>query len=780
MAALVAITAGAGLWLTWRSLPQTDGTVTLTGAAADIEIRRDAHGIPAIRAKSEADAYFALGYVHAQDRLFQMELMRRLGAGRMAEVVGRAALGSDRFMRTLGLYRHAEANVAALPPETKAVVESYAAGINAFLETRDRPLPPEFQLLNFTPEPWRPADTLVWQKLMSLSLAGNWRDELLRSRLLRDLPPERVAALWPDLDPGSPTTLTAHQPDVPLGLPQTLLAQIDAYAPPTLASNVWVVDGRHTASGKPLLASDPHLGFQAPIIWYLARLEWPGGVLTGATAPGVPFTIIGHNGHTAWGMTTTHADLQDLFIERITPDGGYETPDGPQPFEVREETIAVRFADPVTLTVRSTRHGPVVSDIEAFDEPDAGADTVLALAATMLRDGDATANAIYELARSRSVAEVKQALSGFEGPQQNFMYADTAGGIGFSSPALVPLRKAGDGTVPVPGWSGAFDWTGWVPYEELPHSLNPPSGRLVNANNRPVPRDYPHLIAATFPEGYRAERIGERLDALSPASATWQDMLNIQTDSRSAMARDLLPVLLPVTDPRSEDAERALALLAAWDGTMDRSRPEPLIFLTWMDFIKEALLADDLGTAFSAFRGDHPILIRTALTTDPSWCGTSLADCRAPVSDALEAAINWLRDRPETKSDDLAAWRWGAFHRARFSHGVFGMIPGLSQLTAIEIETDGSDHTVNRGGFRSVRGRAPFRHSHGAGLRAVFDLADLDRSRFMIATGQSGHPASAHYGDLTAAWRDGETFELPPFAAVEHDRVLILRSGQIP
>ena len=275
LAALLTIATLVAVWLTWRSLPQTTGAVTLSGPSADIEIRRDTHGVPAIRAASETDAYFALGYVHAQDRLFQMELMRRLGAGRLAEVIGASALGSDRFMRTLGLYRHAEANVDMLKPDSRAVVDSYTAGINAFLETRSRPLPPEFQLLAYTPEPWRPADTMVWQKLMSLSLAGNWRDELLRSRLLRELPPERVAALWPDLDPGSPTTLAAVQSEVPLGLAQTLLAQIDAYAPPTLASNVWVVDGQHTASGKPMLASDPHLGFQAPIIWYLARLEWP-------------------------------------------------------------------------------------------------------------------------------------------------------------------------------------------------------------------------------------------------------------------------------------------------------------------------------------------------------------------------------------------------------------------------------------------------------------------------------------------------------------------------
>ncbi len=780
LAGFLLLVALVAVWLTWRSLPQTSGTVIVPGPSADIEIRRDGRGVPTIRAQSEGDAFFALGYVHAQDRLFQMEMMRRLGAGRLAETLGSNAVESDRFMRTLGLYKHAEANADALNAETRAALQRYADGINAWLETRGRPLPPEFQVLNYSPEPWRLADSLVWQKLMSLSLAGNWRDELLRSELLRILPADRVAQLWPDLDPASPTTVASITGLVDIDIARSLTEQIDTHAPPTLASNVWVIDGRHTASGQPLLASDPHLGFQAPIIWYLARLEWPGGELTGATAPGVPFTVIGHNGHTAWGLTTTHADLQDLFIERLTDDGRYETPDGPRDFDTRTEVIEVRSGEPLILNVRSTRHGPVVSDIGTFAGVHEPGVTVLALSATMLRDDDATANAIYQVGRSRTVAEVKQALAGFEGPQQNFMYADIQGGIGFSSPALVPIRAKGDGTVPVPGWSGAYDWQGWVPYEELPHSLNPESGRLVNANNRPVPEDYPHLIAATFPEGYRAERIIELLDGLSGGTATWQDMVNIQTDARSAMARDLLPVLLPLAKAESDAAGTALRLLSTWDGTMDRTRPEPLIFLSWMDFIKEELLADDLGRAYGSFRGDHPILIRTILTEDPSWCGESEAECGLAVSRALDRALDWLAERSDGALDNITGLRWGDFHRARFSHSVFGFVPGLSQMTTLEIETDGSDHTVNRGGFRNVRARGPFRHTHGAGLRAVFDLSDLNKSHFMIATGQSGHPASAHYGDLLVPWRDGETLTMPVLDQVEADAILILKAGQNP
>lgn len=784
LAALLALVVISAVWVTWRSLPVTDSTIALVGPEAPIHIRRDSHGIPYISAESEGDASFALGYVHAQDRLFQMEFMRRLGAGRLAEVLGSQALGSDRFMRTLGLYRHAQANLSSLTPETRNILQRYADGVNAWLKNRTQPLPPEFQLLMYTPETWQPADSLVWQKLMSLSLAGNWRDELLRSELLQMLSPKQVEALWPDLEPGAHTTLATHQSEVPLGIAKVLMANIDAYAPPTLASNVWTIGGQHTASGKPLLASDPHLGFQAPIVWYLVRMEWPGGVRAGATTPGVPFTVIGHNNHTSWGMTTTHSDLQDLFIERLNTDGTYQTPDGPAEFETHLEIIQNRFSDPVNLNVRTTRHGPVVSDLAAFQTSGRASNTVLALSATMLRDDDRTANAIYELGRSRTVRDVKVALSQFDGPQQNFMYADVDGGIGFSAPALVPMRKAGNGTIPVPGWSGEYDWMGWVPYEELPHSLNPPSGRLVNANNRPVPEDYPHLIAASFPASYRAERIEQRLTDIRPESATAAEMLSIQLDHESAMAADLLPILLANSTPGSEQAEQAHGLLSVWDGAMDRNRPEPLIFLTWMDFVKRGLLADELGGLYPSYRGNRASLIRITLSGQNGWCddisSSASETCQDVVSDALDDALSWLSERPENGGQPVEKWRWGTLHQARFTHSLFGLIPGLSPMTTVEIETDGSDHTINRGGYRSVRGEAPFQHSHGAGLRAIFDLSDLNQSQFMIAVGQSGHPASPHYDDLNRPWRDGDMLTLPKALSFPPQSTLQLRPAPIP
>ncbi|MDG2243796.1 MAG: penicillin acylase family protein [Rhodospirillaceae bacterium] len=777
----VAVALG-GTWLTYRSLPKVAGTISLVGASSPIEITRDEYGIPYVSASNEGDAYFALGYVHAQDRLFQMDFMRRLGAGRLAEVLGSQALDSDRFMRTLGLYRHAESNFQVLSPETQNVLERYADGVNAWLKNRRQPFSPEFQILQYEPDAWAPADSLVWQKLMGLSLAGNWRDELLRTQLLQALPADRVAQLWPGLQPGSPTTLAEIENARLTGLTQDLVNAIDKFAPPTLASNIWVLDGQHTERGKPLLASDPHLGYQSPLVWYLARLQWPGEIRVGATTPGFPFTVIGHNGHVAWGMTTTHADLQDIFIERITVDGRYQTPTGPQEFIARTERIDVRFSDPIFLTVRSTRHGPVVSDLSAFAVPQINGEidskTVLSLSSTLLQDDDTTASAVFDVGRSKTVDGVKNALSQFEGPQQNFMYADIQGGIGFSAAAYVPIRANGDGTVPVPGWSGEYDWIGRVPYEELPHSLRPESGRLMNANNRPVPNEYPYLIAATFPAGYRAERIDQRLDQLPPAKATAADMQSIQLDSVSTMVSDLLPLILSITTPNSERARSVTELLRSWDGSMDRHRPEPLLFLSWLSFIKEAALKDELGAAYRTYGGLRPVLIRQILTTWKEWCNDisteTIETCATITSSALDASLVWLFSRSETNGDDLTKWRWGDFHRAQFSHPLFNFIPGLASLSRVEIESDGSDHTVNRGGYRSARGRQPFINTHGAGLRSVFDLADLDQSSFIIAVGQSGHFLSPHYDDLLHQWRDGETLRLPAISDVTASSVLRL------
>ena len=462
--ALVLCTGGVGLLLWLRaSLPRLDGRLALPGLHGTVTVARDAFGIPRISAGDEHDGYFALGFVHAQDRLWQMEAQRRVGAGRLAELVGEPGLPSDRFMRTLGLYRLAEATYRDLDPPVRAAIDAYGEGVNAWLSTRDRPLPPEFQLLGATPEAWRPADTLVWGKLMALQLAGNWRDELLRARLAARLPPERMRVLWPE-------GAAAEGPTIQ-GLGDTagaLLAGLPEVVMPRLASNIWVVSGALSETGKPILANDPHLALQAPILWYLATLSVPGLEVSGATVPGVPFHLMGHNRGMAWGFTTTSSDTMDLFIERLEGADAYLTPDGPQPLETRPETIRVKDRPDVVITVRTTRHGPLVTDALTQPPP-----LPMALAAAALAPGDRTVQAMWKLNRATGWDEFVAAMADFHAPQQNVAMAAIDGTIGIYSPGRVPIRRQGDGTVPRPGWTGEFDWTGWIPFDQLPHARDP-------------------------------------------------------------------------------------------------------------------------------------------------------------------------------------------------------------------------------------------------------------------------------------------------------------------
>ncbi len=758
--AAVAI-AGGYLWLR-GSLPMTEGRIAAAGLKAPVELLRDADGIVTIRAQSLRDAYFAVGYAHAQDRLWQMDFMRRSAAGRLSEVVGPATLWLDRLMRGLGLYRVAEANVQNLGPEAKAALEAYAAGVNAFLAAPGGPWPPEYYLLRYRPEPWRPADSMVWGRLMALQLSGNWRDEIRRSRLARDLTEDQIAFLWPAYPTDGPIStggLLGPHGEAP---PRRLSEILPWRWMPKSASNSWVLSGERTASGMPILANDPHLALRSPGTWYLVRIETPDRILAGATAPGVPFVIVGHNGRVAWGFTTTESDTQDLFIERLSGAEGrsYETPDGPRPFEVRTETIEVRGEAPVVLTVRATRHGPVLSDFLPEAAQVAGAGEVVALAWPALEPDDGAGDAFVAMARARDGADFVSALRRFHSPQQNIVYADSGGAIGLIAPARVPLRRKGDGRRPVPGWTGAYDWSGFIPFEELPRSVNPPRGRIVAANNRLVPDDYPHLISADWGYPHRAARIEEMLDAAAPRSGLEQH-LAFQLDNLSSGARELLPLLL-AAEPKGEPARQAHGLLQAWDHLMDRSRPEPLIFYAWIGELNQRLLGDELGDHYAEFARVDMRLIKRVLSEGTNWCDdvrtTATESCDEQLSAALEAA---LADLAESFGADLTDWRWGAAHTADFPHPVISRLPVLDKLFGFALETDGGNTTVNRGavGFTG-NPHIRFNNVHGAGYRAVYDLADLDNSRFMIAIGQSGNPLSPHYGDLAERWRDGDYVKL--------------------
>lgn len=731
------------------SLPRSTGLLELPGLRDTVEVARDDRGVPVITAANDHDAYFALGFVHAQDRLFQMEFLRRLGSGRLAEAVGPAGLSSDRFMRTLGLRQAAESSLAAIDEQTRQALVAYAAGVNAFLGTREGPLPPEFLLLRLEPEPWAPADSLLWQRLMALRLSGNWGEEALRAALLDVLPPESVAELWPPASDDAPTTLGT----LPGPVFASLLDAWPAALAPTLASNAWAVAGSRSATGAPLLANDPHLGLSLPNLWYLADLRTPDWRATGATVPGVPFHVLGHNGRLAWGFTTTHSDTMDLFLEESAGPGRYATPTGPAAFTERTEVIAVRDAPDDLLPVRATRHGPVVSDLLDLPLPDG---SILALSAAALAPDDRSAAALRRLNRADTWDAAVAALRAYHAPQQNVFIADSAGTIGFLAPGRVPVRKGGRGLVPHPGTDGAFDWDGWLPFSALPQSINPPSGRLVNANNKPVPSTYPHLLAVHWPPPYRAARIEEALAGLD--KATTDDMRRLQLDSHSGVFKALWP-LMADTRAAGPGEAAALARLRAWDGAMAVDRAEPLIFTAWRLTLERTLFADELGTLFGRWQGSHPRLLARVLAgeTRTPWCDNVATPARETCADQLESSLSDTLASLNEEFGPPEAWRWGDAHAVRLEHPVFSRIPVLADLTTLWAEMDGSEETVNRGGF-SGRGdswRQRLARVHGAGLRAVYDLENLDSSGFVIAAGQSGHPLSPHYRDFMADWTTG-------------------------
>lgn len=754
---LLLVIAAAGVWLALRSsLPVLDGEVVVDGLGETVTVARDVHAVPHIEAASLLDATFAQGYVHAQDRLFQMEFQRRLAAGRLAEVVGERALGFDRYLRTLGLYRLAEASVAALEPATRAWLEAYAAGVNAYLATPSGLLPPEFLLLrHFEVEPWRPADSLAWLKMMALDLSSNWRGEVLRVQLEDRLTPEQIADLWPDYPEDAPVTLALD-----MGLRQRLAAALPFLPPPGFGSNAWALAPARTTTGGALLANDPHLGLQAPGTWYLVDLRTPGITLTGASLPGVPGIVLGHNGRIAWGLTTTGTDVQDLFIERLDParPGLYLTPDGLAALDERTEVIGVRGGAPVSLTVRSTRHGPVVSDLGRPGPEQLEPDQVAALAWTALTPADTTLQGLFKVMQAGDWDDFVLALRDVVAPQQNVFYADTGGRIGFYVPGRVPVRKAGRGLRPVPGWSGAYDWTGWVPFEELPHALDPPDGVLVNANNKVVPDDYPHFLTAHWDASDRAERITELIGG---DGHDLEGQAAIQADLLSGLAQDLLPLMLAI-EPADPKLTTMLARLRAWDRVMRADAPEPLIFTAWYRAFGERAWGDELGPLFASFGREQGRFARRILTERSVWCDDVRTAEAEPCPLVLERALaDALGELEAWLGADPDAWRWGEVHRAGLTHPIFGSVPVLKEVFNIEPPTGGDGTTVNVG--HPAFHRLPrYVNRHAPSYRALYDLADLDRSRFMIPTGQSGHPLSPHYDDLSPLWADARYLSLAP------------------
>jgi penicillin amidase len=765
-AALLAV-LGSYLYLR-QSLPQVEGEARAAGLKAPVEVLRDRYGIPHIFAASLEDASFALGYVHAQDRLWQMEMNRRIASGRLSEALGAATLDTDRFLRTLGVRRAAEANLKGLDGETQRLLEAYAGGVNAFLASNPV-LPVEFWLTGTRPEPWTAADSVAWAKMMAWEVGGNWRNEVLRMRLAQTVPLARIqefVAPYPGEPPPEIIDLktlygTLGREGVQLAQDLARLAQAaPGVAPEGLGSNNWVVSGARSVSGKPLLANDPHLGLTAPSVWYFAHLSAPGVNLIGATLPGVPAVVLGRNDRIAWGFTTTVADVQDLYIEKLDASGGYLTPDGPRPFRVVEETIRVKGAEPEKLSVRVSRHGPVISDVLRAAQELAPRGHVIAFAWTALAEDDRTLQSALKVARARDWDGFLEALRDFHAPPQNIVYADSGGDIGFIAAGRVPVRKPENdlkGQAPAPGWLAKYDWTGYVPFEELPLAFNPDGGVLYTANHKITPPGYPHFISADWQPPYRAERIRSLLEAIPKHAPS--SFARIQGDVVSLAMREALPRLL-ATRPRSEEARGALARLAKWDGAMAEGRAEPLIAWAWWRELTRMLYADELGDAFHANWMPRANFVVRVLSGDASharWCD----DVRTPAPEtceellalSLEAALADLRQR---FGDDMAAWRWGAAHVARHEHRPFGRQPALARLFDIRVPSPGDTYTVNVGRMNLFDDAQPFASRHAATMRAIYDLAEPERSLFIHSGGQSGNVLSPHYDAFTEAWAKGE------------------------
>jgi penicillin G amidase len=731
---LLLVVSAAGFYAYLRqSLPLTRGEVTLTGLAAPVEVLRDRHGIPHIYAASLEDAHFALGFVHAQDRLWQMEMNRRIGSGRLSEILGPSALEADRFMRTLGLRHVAQANLAQYDEETRRLLEAYTAGVNAYLGQRPV-LPPEFWLLGVTPEPWSPLDSIVWTKLMAWDLGANWRSELLRMHLSGTLATERIQEFLPpypgDAQPKLPD-LRALYPGLEKKPGQTPVFSESGFVS---GSNSWAVSGARSASGKPLLASDPHLALTAPPVWYFAHLNAPGIDAIGGTLPGVPGILLGRNDRIAWGLTATGADVQDLYLERL--DGA---------FSMLEEIIEVKGAADERITVRRSRHGPIISDASRMALAAAPRGYAIALAWTALAEDDLTLQAALRLSRARDWNEFLAAARSVHAPVQSASYADTAGNIGFAVAGRVPVRKPQNdlrGLAPAPGWDARYDWNGYIAFDDLPRAFNPPGGAVVLANHKVTPPNYPHHITYEWQPPYRARRIEQLLGSEKHDLESFKRM---QADVVSLAARELLPHFLSAYPEKS---------LQSWDGTMAAERAEPLVMVAWWREFARALYADELGEAFRMNWSARALFLQNVLAGQSHWCD----DVRTPVPESCAEllASSFGKAMQDLKTRYGEDRRWGEAHAARHRHRPFTRQPWLARIFDIRVPSGGDGYTVNAGASDFHDEAEPYANRHAASLRAISDLADPQASVFIHSGGQSGNPLSAHYRDFAAAWSRGE------------------------
>ena len=762
---------GVGYATVRRAWPQTRGTLQVPGLQAPVTVIRDRWGVPHIYASNPHDLFFAQGYVHAQDRFWQMEFWRRLSSGRLAEVLGKSALPTDRFVRTIGWHRAAAQDWERADPETRAVLEAYSEGVNAYISTHKGRLGLEFTLLGLTgkkfdPEPWTPVHSIAWGKVMAWDLGGNMSYELLRAGIIARLGTGAVPDLMPAPPPDRPVIVPHPLTRATLqSIPEAVFTTHFLGEGDDLGSNNWVVAGSRTETGMPLLANDPHLGLQMPSIWYEVGLHCePKGPdcpynVVGASFAGVPGVVIGHNDRIAWGVTNVNPDVQDLFIEKVNPENPnqYEYRGRWEDMQIiREEIRVAGQEEPVVVFARITRHGPIINDIVGGEEKDWSYGwQPLALSWTALQPGTLT-RSILLLNRAQNWEDFREALSYWDVPSQNFIYADVDGNIGYQMPGRIPIRGRGDGSVPVPGWTGEYDWVDYIPFDDLPRAFNPPEGYIVTANNAVVGPDYPYLLTVDWSDrtALRAQRIVELIEKLTPISV--DDMKAIQGDNLSVWTRAVLPYVtaLSTDDPRLKEA---LDLLRAWDGRSTRDSAAAALFESFRLHLAERTFRDDLGDSLLRQAKSPVLYALESMVKDPQspW----FDDRRTPKTEtrdeilllALKDAVAELTER---LGPNMEKWRWGDLHTATFKNQALGQ-SGIAWIERIfnrgPVATDGTAGAVNNTGYNL---NTPYDVRSGPSYRQIVDAGDWSRSVSMHTTGQSGHPFHRHYDDMIDPWRN--------------------------
>ncbi len=780
---LLAIAAvGLVYFLASQSLPEYNQTLEVEGITTPVEIVRDTANVPHILGQSDPDVFFGLGYAHAQDRLWQMTILRRTAQGRLSEVFGQRTVAIDKLLRRFDLYGLAHRSVEFQDDYTKAALRAYSAGINARLtEINEQALgrgAPEMFLFNAPVPPWQPGDSVAIIKLMSLQLSGHLADEVLRARtslmldnparladILPDVPGPGIAALpeYADLFPDLPRYAQGTpMPDTPLSpFPQRGLAG---------ASNAWTAAPSRSASGGTLLANDPHLGLTAPGIWYLARLELAKGGVIGATIPGVPAISAGRSERLGWGLTSSYLDDQDVHIEQLNPDNPeeYLTPDGYKRFQTRPSIIEIKDAAPITLTLRWTENGPVLPgthyDLETITPPG----HVASLSWSALSPRDTSMSASLALMNADSVRDAIDAAEDYIAPSQNLSLVDKDT-IGMKLVGAMPRRDLNNqsrGRIPTPGWLERNRWQGRLPYSDNPEFVAPVGGVLGNTNNKIIDRPFPRHVSYEWGDTQRVNR-WERL-MQSREVHTRDSFIEAQLDTVSFTARSLLPLIgadlwftgesAPEGTPERQ-RQIALDLLANWNGEMNEHLPEPLIYAAWLRALQIRLISDELGPLAAEYKHVEPLFIeRVYRDIDGAsvWCdvvqSAPVENCPDMARLALDDAIIWISERYGPALESL---RWGDAHQATQDHPALGQVPVLRFFVNIRQSTSGGDNTLLRG-RTSGEGPDPFQNVHGAGYRGVYDFADPDSSVFITATGQSGHFLSRYYDDQAQLWRRGE------------------------